>query len=408
LIKVKKLLFILVLAMPIAGWSQNITISARVLDSLTNEPLGYASVGIKGVPIGTISNGLGEFDFHFSTDYRADTLVISMIGYRNFQAPISELLGTPFHTLYLSKSAIELEEIVVSDTLTGGDVMRIALSRIQDNYPMQPFMMDGFYRDMKKVGGTYFSLLEAAVKIFDENYEMPRNQEKLRERVRLVEVRKSFGYESKYTNYFDQDNLLEDLLLNNFIRYYHFNDDDIFLNTLVRKQNSVYDDKEIYVIHRHLESDLTLYIDKSDFSIIHIEYEENFKVDNEMEKKKNLVSRFMGLKKTIGFRRYAGKMYLSHMEMTQKVNWYDVTTNVLKFETEVSQQLLINKVVPNTKERIGSTEKMRNYGLQYQDQPYNKEFWDNYNLIKETPLDEKVISDLEKLAPLQAQFEDQE
>jgi hypothetical protein len=405
---VKKLLFILVLAMPIAGWSQNITISARVLDSLTNEPLGYASVGIKGVPIGTISNGLGEFDFHFSTDYRADTLVISMIGYRNFQAPISELLGTPFHTLYLSKSAIELEEIVVSDTLTGGDVMRIALSRIQDNYPMQPFMMDGFYRDMKKVGGTYFSLLEAAVKIFDENYEMPRNQEKLRERVRLVEVRKSFGYESKYTNYFDQDNLLEDLLLNNFIRYYHFNDDDIFLNTLVRKQNSVYDDKEIYVIHRHLESDLTLYIDKSDFSIIHIEYEENFKVDNEMEKKKNLVSRFMGLKKTIGFRRYAGKMYLSHMEMTQKVNWYDVTTNVLKFETEVSQQLLINKVVPNTKERIGSTEKMRNYGLQYQDQPYNKEFWDNYNLIKETPLDEKVISDLEKLAPLQAQFEDQE
>ncbi len=235
----------------------------------------------------------------------------------------------------------------------------------------------------------------------------PRNKEKLRERVRLVELRKSFGYESKYTKYFDQDNLLEDLLLNNFIRYHHFESDDEFLSTLTRKQNSVYDDKEIYVISHSRESNLTLYIDKTDFSIIHIEYEEKFTDDNELEKKKNLVSRFISIKKTIGFRKHLGKMYLSHMNMTSKINWYDAQSSVLKFETEVSQQLLVNKIYPNTKERIGSTEKMRNYGLQYQGQPYNKEFWDNYNFIKETPLDQKIIADLEKLAPLEDQFQDQ-
>jgi hypothetical protein len=35
---------------------------------------------------------------------------------------------------------------------------------------------------------------------------------------------------------------------------------------------------------------------------------------------------------------------------------------------------------------------------------YNKEFWDNYNVIKQTPLDKKVIDDLEAVAPLEDQF----
>jgi hypothetical protein len=78
----------------------------------------------------------------------------------------------------------------------------------------------------------------------------------------------------------------------------------------------------------------------------------------------------------------------------------------LKFETELFQQLLINKVTPNATERIRSTEKMRNYGLQFQDQPYNKNFWDNYNVIKETPLDQEILRDLEKHAPLNVQFEE--
>jgi len=65
----------------------------------------------------------------------------------------------------------------------------------------------------------------------------------------------------------------------------------------------------------------------------------------------------------------------------------------------------VNNVRPNTDERIGATEKMKNYGLQYQDLPYNKNFWDNYNVIKDTPLDKKILVDLEKIAPLEKQFE---
>jgi hypothetical protein len=85
------------------------------------------------------------------------------------------------------------------------------------------------------------------------------------------------------------------------------------------------------------------------------------------------------------------------------VNWYDSETEKLQFETELQQQLLINQVSSNPEERI--TQKMRSYGLQYQDQPYNKVFWENYNVIKESPLDKKIVADLELAGPLDMQFE---
>jgi hypothetical protein len=127
--------------------------------------------------------------------------------------------------------------------------------------------------------------------------------------------------------------------------------------------------------------------------------------DEYLEKRSDLVSKFAGIRKTLDFRKYLGKMYPSFISITSKINWYDSETNTLKFETELFQQLLINKITPNAGERIKSTEKMRNYGLQFQDQPYNKKFWDNYNVIKETPLDRKILEDLEKEYPLHMQFE---
>lgn len=400
----KPLLPFLILILPLLASAQDITISATVVDKESNEPLGYASVGLKTVPIGTISNANGEFDFHIPAQHRNDVMVISMLGYKNFEAPVWSLLDAP-QMIKLEKSPIVLQEIVVSDTLSGQDILGIALSRIEENYPMTPFLLDGFYRDVKKVGGTYISLLEAAVRIYDENYEEPRNKYKLRESVRLIEVRQSLGYESRFTTYFDQDNLLEDLLLHNNIRYRHFTDGEKVFSKMVRSNDSYYNDHETYVISYKGDYFMKLFIDKEDFSIIHFEFEQGFE-DEYLGKRKDLVSKFAGIKKIIEFRKFQGKMYPSFLSITSKINWYDITTNQLKFETELFQQLLINKVTPNATERIRSTEKMRNYGLQFQDQPYNKKFWDNYNVIKETPLDQEILRDLEKHAPLNVQFEE--
>ncbi|MBL0742118.1 carboxypeptidase-like regulatory domain-containing protein [Chryseolinea lacunae] len=373
-----------------------------MLDNETQEPLTYASIGIKGKPIGTISNLQGEFDFHFPSEYRNELLIISMIGYENFEAPIWSLVENNTKVILMVKSTTVLPEIVVTDSLTGGEILQIALSRIEQNFPMKPFMLDGFYRDVKKVGGTYISLLEAAVKIYDENYAEPRNKSKLRERVKLVEVRKSLGYDNKFTTYFGQRNLLEDLLLHNNIRYRQIEADDEFLSNIVREKDSFYNDQEIYVVSNTKDFFLQVYINKEDYSILRLEFE--ISGDNH-EKRRNLVSKYISFKKTIDFKRYNGKMYLNYITVTSKERWYEEANDKFQFETELVQNLLVNHVLPEPASRIGTTEKMRNYGLQYQDYPYNKKFWDDYNVIKDTPVDRKVLDDLEKIAPLEKQFE---
>jgi hypothetical protein len=392
------------LLVSLSAYSQTITISGKVVDLETREPITFASVGIKGKPIGTITNLQGEFDFHIPNEYRNDIFVISMLGYGTYEVPAWTLLDKPSLVIEMTKSTQVLHEVIISDSLKGGDILRIALTRVEENYPMAPFITDGFYRDIKKVGGTFVSLLEAAIKIYDEDYKAPRNKFKLRERVLLLEVRRSLGYSNKFTAYFDEGNLLEDLLLHNNVRYRQFPEEEIFFSSLQRERDSYYNNHEIFVVsHSSKEYRLKLFVDKTNYSIIHLEYEND--QHSEIAKKRGMISRFVGLKRTIDFKEYNGRMYLNYLTVDSKINWYDSKTNELKFETELNQQLLINEIFPNTTERIGTTEKMRSYGLQFQDLPYNKTFWNNYNVIKETPLDKKIIEDLEKQGPLDKQFE---
>lgn len=393
---------IFLLGVVFASEAQRLTISGKVVDKETKEPLPFASLGVKGKSIGTITNLQGEFDFHLPSEFSNDVFIINMLGYKTYEAPVWTLVGVKELVIEVEKSTLVLEEVVVSDSLQGGDILQIALSRVTENYPMTPYLMDAFYRDLKKVGGTYISLLEAAVKIYDEDYSEPRNKFKLRERVALLEVRRSIGYSSKFTSYFDQDNLLEDLLLHNSVRYRHFPLEQVFFDNLKREKDSYYDNHEIFVVSHKSTYSLTLYIEKTNYGIIHIEYENSQEED--LEKKRGLESKFVNIRRTIDFKRYNGKLYLNYLAVDSRVNWYDIKTKELKFETELNQSLLINEVFPNTERRIPTTEKMANYGLQYQDLPYNKSFWDNYNVIKESPLDKKIVEDLEKQGPLEKQF----
>ncbi|MBN8576975.1 MAG: carboxypeptidase-like regulatory domain-containing protein [Cytophagales bacterium] len=388
------------------AWAQKITLSGRVIDKETKEPLPFATLGIKAKALGTITNLQGEFDFHMPGELRNDLFVITMLGYKAYEAPVWTLLDIKNLVIELEKSTYLLDEVTIADTLRGGDVMVIALSRIEQNYPMQPYLLEGFYRDLKKVGGTYIALLEAAVKIYDEDYKEPRNKFKLRERVALQEVRRSIGYASRFTTYFDQDNLLEDLLLHNSVRYRHFPLEEVFYSSLKREADTYYNDQPVFVVSYSGEYHLRAYVEKKNFAIIRLEFEND--QQEALTKKRGLESRFVGLTRVLEFKPFQGRYYLNYLKVDSKINWYEIRTGEVKFETELNQYLLVNDIVPNTIRRVATTEKMRNYGLQYQDKPYNKEFWDNYNVIKESPLDKKILQDLERHGPLEKQFKDHE
>ena len=186
------------------SFAQNITISGQVLDAEDGELLPFASIGIKGASFGVITNTLGEFDFHITTSGHSGILVVRMLGYLDFEQDISQLSFEEPIIIKMVKKAITLKEVVIMDSLKGGDIFRIALEKIEENYPTEPYSLQGFYRDLKKVDDEYVSLLEAAFNIYDKDYSAPRNPAKLRERVALIEVRKSLDYELVYRKYFDQ------------------------------------------------------------------------------------------------------------------------------------------------------------------------------------------------------------
>lgn len=381
-----------------------LTISGKVLDKETGEPLIFATIGIRGEPVSTVSNRLGQFDFHVSRDLVEKNLVISMLGYENLEAPINSLVGLDSVVLRMNRAVQLLEEVVISDSLSGGDIARIAINRIDENYPTEPFLMDGFYRDLKQVGGIYISLLEAAVKIYDEDYKTPNNKFRLRERVALMEVRKSLNYNHRLTRYFEDNNLLEDLLLHNNVRYRNFPTEEVFFNGFKRGESTYYDGHRVYVIS--IEDQLfhlKIFVDQNSYAIIRLDYERKFK--NEiLKKKKDIVSKYESDKKTIIFKLFNNKMYLNYMQVTSQINWYDTATDSLKFETELHRELLINNINPNRRKRMHATRKMKKYGLQYQDAEYNSEFWQAYNVIKKTPLDDQIIADLEQRGKLEKQF----
>lgn len=407
--KVILFLYFFILANTLFAQVSFITISGRVTDIEDQTPLPFASIGLKGTSLGTITNTQGEFDFHIPAGLKDGTMVISMLGYKDLAESVQNLDPDNLNSFNLSKEATMLREVVILDSLAGGEILQIALNSIEKNYPMKPYSMDGFYRDLKKVDGKYISVLEAAVNIYDKDYSSPRNPFKLRERVSLVEVRKSLNYEFEFNKYFDQYNLLEELLLENNVKYRSFTDNPLFFQNISREGKNSMGGRTLYELK--LSGDhgyfLHLFIDTETYGIHKMiyRYGDGTIALQEINRSGKRVEKIMKMEKVIEFKEFEGKLYLKYLKVKTFYDWVNRNTGKLEAKTELDQMLLINQVKITNLQWISTGKKMKRYGLQYQDLPYNKVFWDRYNVIKDTPLDQEIVKDLEKYGDLNAQFQ---
>ncbi len=406
----RNLFFVLVLsfvATSLLAQQKTITVSGRVTDKETGEVLIYATIGLRGLAIGTISNTKGEFDFHIPGEYAAETFLISMIGYESYIAPVTK--AESVIEFKLNKSLTVLSEVVVVDSLSAGDIFKIAINRITKNYPMEPVEMDGFYRDVKMVGGKYVSLLEAAITIYDKDYEAPKDYTKVRERVAIKEIRKSYDYGFAYAKYFEEYNLLEDLLLDNVIKYRSFNDEPLFYQLLQRKTVIGSDNKPLYLVFINQPGyDLKIFIDPITYGILRLEfgYGNGIEPIFNYKRSRKLMHNVMRLDKLIEFELHNKKLYLKYIKTQYKNVWMNAETGKPDQTTQLFQELLINNINTEDPSWVSSAKKMKRYGLQYQHKNYNKGFWENYNVIKETPLNKQIVHDLEERGALEKQFED--
>ena len=149
-------------------------IIGKLMDSVAQEPIAFASIRLKDRALGIISNTDGSFKIPQKFKSYGDTLQISSMGYQQKEVLISTLsIDNPI-TIYLQTSLFELEETVVRGgkkrRLSAMQIVQRAIENIPKNYPQKLFSTVGYYRDYQLKANEYVNLNEAILEVFDSGF----------------------------------------------------------------------------------------------------------------------------------------------------------------------------------------------------------------------------------------------
>jgi hypothetical protein len=93
-------------------YSNGQIISGKVIDSSTEEPLAFVSIGVKNMPLGTITDEQGNFEFKIK-DCSGDSIVrVSMISFEPQIFTINDLIGKS-NIIRLNTVAYEISEVII-------------------------------------------------------------------------------------------------------------------------------------------------------------------------------------------------------------------------------------------------------------------------------------------------------
>lgn len=146
------------------------TIKGKVVDSETSTPLIFATVGLQGTNVATVTNLDGEFLLKVSSGLQDPIIEILYIGYKTSVVKVSDLRTEGRdNTLMLEQATIPIREIVIKP-ISPEEIMQNFISNVSVNYADIPNFMTSFYRETIKRNKNYVSIAEAVVEIFKAPY----------------------------------------------------------------------------------------------------------------------------------------------------------------------------------------------------------------------------------------------
>ncbi|MFW6371545.1 MAG: carboxypeptidase-like regulatory domain-containing protein [Bacteroidota bacterium] len=146
-------------------------LTGKILDRKKESPVPYASVSVKGKPIGTISNLDGEFLLKIHPDYINDTLLISSMGFAQVLIPAHRLLDEDL--ILMKPVSIRIREVKVT-AITPEQLLENIRSNFDNNYSPYIKLMNAFYRETVKQDGEYINVSEAVIEILKAPYTSSR------------------------------------------------------------------------------------------------------------------------------------------------------------------------------------------------------------------------------------------
>jgi len=148
-------------------FSQSTTyITVKVVDSETEMPLSFASVGLKNNHIGVFANAEGDFKIIHDSRFESDSVVISCIGYKQKTIPFKELKVSVVNSIMLDPAPYIIDEVKVTPAKHELNPLKIidkAIKNLKDNYSTEPFNYVAYFRDYQKQNNDYINLNEAII-----------------------------------------------------------------------------------------------------------------------------------------------------------------------------------------------------------------------------------------------------
>ena len=141
------------------------TLSGKVTDAKTRKPMAHVSVTDRSV--GTVTNEAGEFTLKLQKAPK--TVTFSCLGYKTQRLDASAMGGVRVE-VRLEPSSVMLDEIVVRGADAKELVLR-AMEKIYDNYPDEPNLLRGFYRETVEKRSHFTSILEGVVDVYKTGYD---------------------------------------------------------------------------------------------------------------------------------------------------------------------------------------------------------------------------------------------
>ena len=366
-------------------------IKGTIEDDDSGEPLPYATISLKNKGKGTISNTNGEFGLNISTEEISDTLVVLYLGYFGREIPVKQALGNTF-SISMKKEFISIPGIIIRNQLPQ-DIISKSRSAITRNYGNSPASLTGFYREGVLERKELQNYSEAVLKIYKTSY----SGSFLSDQIKIFKSRKIENKDLRDTLAvrlkaglstclkLDGAKNLFDFMASETMDDYSFRMTDIV----------TFNEDAAYVIDFEQRKDVDLplykgsvYINTSDFAILHAEFELNQALIHKM--KDSFISGSsrkyntwpVSVKYQVNYRKINERYFLSHVR-GDLLFMSKMKRKLFKTQFNVFFELAITDIDLNNVKRFDREEVAPLHSIFSKTiTSYDPSFWENQDFLQ--------------------------
>ncbi len=375
-------------------------LKGEIVDRRTGKPLSFATIGLYGSNLGSITNQKGEFSFKIPSEITEPLLTISYLGYRQKIVPVR---FPPEERLEigLEEESVPLQEVVIR-YIDPVYLVREVMGKVKENYLNDHSSMTAFYREAVKRNNHVMLYSEAVLDVAKGPYTPlgAGDQVRIHRGRKIVDVTVEDTVLIKlrsgiYTSLnLDVIKNIPDFLRADFSDRYNLTFNDLMS----------YGDRMVYVIQFEQRNEIpellfngTLYIDMETLAILGVDFE--FNEDRiQQEPDLFLVSRSpkirikpLSARYHVEYRSLDSAYHISQvradveMKIRRKRQW-------IGSKYHISIEMAITDVIPGERLRISPSDRVRsNVVLAEESFDFDPEFWGIYNTIEpETSLKESI------------------